>query len=135
MNLSWLKWSLKLQWVCVGRGPGRGGPENIYIKYLNTEWRKLKTVQGVHTSLIRPYNDKKFFWKWNIPLKWGDFDTFLLIFQLVYGHFRFKTAILNLENVRNGFSILNNPQNHSNIVQISKSVFDILSIIMGDYAK
>ena len=53
MNLSWLKWSLKLQWVCVGRGPGPGGPGNIYIKYLNIESSKLKTVQGVHKSLIR----------------------------------------------------------------------------------
>ena len=31
-------------------------------------------------------------------------------------------AIFNLENVRNGFAILDNPQNHSNIVQIGQSV-------------
>ena len=52
MNLSCLKWSLKLQWVCMGRSLGPEGPGNIYIKYIESS--KLKTVQ--------------FFLKWNIPL-------------------------------------------------------------------
>ena len=45
---SWLKWSLKLQWVCMGKGLGY-----IYITYLNIESSKLNSVQGVHNSLIR----------------------------------------------------------------------------------
>ncbi len=40
------------------------------------------------------------------------------------------TAGLNghFENVINGFGILNNPQNHSNIVQIGQAVAEILSM-------
>ena len=53
MNLSWLKWSLNLQWVCMGKGFGPARPGNIYIKYLNIESSKFKTVRGVHKSLIR----------------------------------------------------------------------------------
>ena len=40
--------------TCVwGKGFGPVGPGNICIKYLNIELSKLKTVQGVHKSLIR----------------------------------------------------------------------------------
>ena len=53
MNLSWLKWSLKLQCMCVGKGFGPTWPANINTKYLNIELSKLKSVQGVHKSLIR----------------------------------------------------------------------------------
>ena len=53
MNISWLKWSLKLQWVCMGKGFGPSGSGYVYIKYLNIESSKLKTVLGVHKSLIR----------------------------------------------------------------------------------
>ena len=44
MNLSWLKWSLKLQWMCVAKGFWPPGPANIYTKYLNIESSILKTV-------------------------------------------------------------------------------------------
>ena len=52
MNLSWLKWGLKSQWLCMWTGFGPSGPGKVYIKYLNIQSRKLKTVQGVHKSLI-----------------------------------------------------------------------------------
>ena len=39
-----------------------------------------------------------------------------------------KTAILKILNVINGFSFLNNPQNHSKIVQIDQVVFELLII-------
>ena len=48
-----LKWSLKLQWLCMWKGSGPSGPGKVYIKYLNIQSSKLKTVQGVHKSLIR----------------------------------------------------------------------------------
>ena len=53
MKLLLLKWSLKLQCMCVGKGFGPTGPANINTKYLNIESSKLKSVQGVHKSLIR----------------------------------------------------------------------------------
>ena len=39
-----------------------------------------------------------------------------------YGHFLVKTAMFDPENVRNAFSILNNPQHHANIVQIGQAI-------------
>ena len=47
-----------------------------------------------------------------------------------------KTAILNILNIINGFSILNNPQNHPKIVQIDQVVAKllILLVIMLIYA-
>ena len=40
-----------------------------YIKYLNIESSKLKSVQVVHKSLIRGWNYQTFSWKWDFPLK------------------------------------------------------------------
>ena len=40
-------------YVCVGTGFGPKRPSHIYTKYLNIESSKLKTVQGVHKSLVR----------------------------------------------------------------------------------
>ena len=37
--------------------------------YLNTESSNSKTVPGVPKSLIRRWNDQKFFWKCDIPLR------------------------------------------------------------------
>ena len=53
MNLSWLKWSWKLQCMCVGKAFGPTGPGNIYTKYRNIESSKLKNDQGVLKRLIR----------------------------------------------------------------------------------
>jgi hypothetical protein len=50
---------------------------------------------------------------------------------LKYGHFRFKpevAAILNFRNVKNGFRVTNNPQNHSKIVKIGQGFAEILPI-------